>query len=448
MKRSREAAVAAALSLCAVSFACAGSHSDMTGGQGGTEETGGSGGVGGSTGGMGGGGGLVGNRDAAMSGGGSDGGVNRDGGSNRDSGANPDVASSGGDCTAAMPNSLFCKPTGKMPATLKETGLFPAAPDFSKHAASLLEYVPDPPLWSDGMEKQRFVLLPPGKKVDNSDPAKWVFPVGTIFIKTFFDDSGPGGTSRPIETRFIRRAGDETSLIEYDYYLYRWNAAGTDATLLVDDMNGNAMMSTDVPITIKHMVDGKPFTVNGGAAFQHTLPSRQMCGDCHTTNGMVTQTFIGFDELRLNSKRTSAATKTQLQEFAAAGLFTMPIPAMPATITDATKDNGRLLRIKRFVFGNCVHCHNGGKVVDLHPDVFVEKTVNKPTEAQSVKPPAGWLRVVPRSPQTSVLYVQAQRTMLPPPVGDSRLRAMPPDGVTIAEQTSLVDLAAWINSLP
>jgi hypothetical protein len=29
--------------------------------------------------------------------------------------------------------------------------------------------VPDPPLWSDGMEKQRFLVLPAGGKIDNTD---------------------------------------------------------------------------------------------------------------------------------------------------------------------------------------------------------------------------------------------------------------------------------------
>ena len=109
----------------------------------------------------------------------------------------------GSDCTAAS-TSLLCQPLGAMPASIKATGLFPAMPDFSQHSAQMLEYVPDPPLWSDGMKKQRFLVLPTGTQIDNSDPKRWQFPVGTLFIKTFFDDSGAGGASRPIETRLIR----------------------------------------------------------------------------------------------------------------------------------------------------------------------------------------------------------------------------------------------------
>ena len=64
-------------------------------------------------------------------------------------------------------------------------------------------------------------------------------------------------------------------------------------------------------------------------------------------------------------------------------------------------------------------------------------------------PPAGWKRVVPKSPQTSVLYVQTQRTMIPPPVNGSRLRPMPPIGVAdvAADAQSLKDISDWILSL-
>jgi hypothetical protein len=354
------------------------------------------------------------------------------------------------DCTAALPKSLFCDPLGKMPKTIKETGIFPSAPDLSKHPASMFEFLPDPPLWSDGMEKLRFLLLPAGQKINNTDPKKWVFPKGTILIKTFFDDTGPGGKPRPIETRFIRRIVDDL-YGEYDFYLYKWNATGTDADLVLDNMEGNPNATEDVTITVKHVKDGKPFMVNNGMPFAHTLPSRQMCSDCHDENGNNgRQTFIGFDEPRLNSKLTPAAAKTQLQDVSDKGMLLMPARTTPETITDTSNDGGRMLRIKRFIFGNCVHCHNGGKVFDMNPDKLVANTVNKDTESQSVMPPAGWKRVLPGKPEMSVLYVQARRTPLPPAVGGVRLRPMPPVGVSdlAADQAALTDIAAWIMSLP
>jgi hypothetical protein len=348
-----------------------------------------------------------------------------------------------------LPNSLFCKPLGAMPMSIKGTGLFPSAPDLSKRPASMLEYAPDPALWSDGMEKQRFLILPVGKKIDNSNRERWAFPEGTIFVKTFFDDTGPNGSPRPIETRLIRSA----KTVPYEFFVYRWNADATDATLVVNDIDGDINEEFPVMITIKRTVGGQPFMVNNGQPFAHVLPSRNACGECHEQNAKVTQTFIGFDELRLNSKLTATATKTQLQTFADAGIFTQAPPAAPKTITDNTaNDGGRMLRIKRWVFGNCVSCHAGEGNVDLRPDVFVANTVSKATESQTVMPPAGWLRVVPGMPGRSVLYVQAQRTMLPPATGGgstNRLRPMPPIGVAdvAADQAALKDIFDWITGL-
>src|SRR6185436_16173933 len=146
--------------------------------------------------------------------------------------------------------------------------------------------------------------------------------------------------------------------------------------------------ASTVPITIKHMVNGKLLTLNGGQPCQHTLPSRTVCVECHEENGTTRQTFIGFDEARLNSKLPTA-TKTQLTALGETGMFMKPVTTTPETITDTSNDMGRMLRIKRFVFGNCLHCHNGSKVVDLAPDMFVQNTVNMETMSQSVKPPMG-----------------------------------------------------------
>jgi hypothetical protein len=352
------------------------------------------------------------------------------------------------ECPASN-NTLLCKPLGKFPMSIKDTGYFPMLPDLSKHSDRLIEYVPDPALWSDGMEKQRFMVLPLGQKIDNKDRMQWAFPKGTIFIKHFFDDGGAGGKQRVIETRFIRTGAD----VPYDFYVYKWNADGTDATLVVNDIEGDPNKDENVMITIKH----NGLTVNNGMPFPHTLPSRTACGACHEENGMVGQTYIGFDEMRLNSKFTASSAKTQLQELSEKNIFTTAMPASPMTITDNTaNDGGRLLRIKRFVFGNCVHCHNtGGAQPDFHPDKIVEEWVNKEVpESNTVKPYPGMLRIYGKDPRKSVVYLQIERTMLPPPITsmgqDLRLRAMPPVGVAdvAVDQAILADLRAWIMSLP
>jgi hypothetical protein len=418
-------------------------------GSGGRGGTGGGGGQSGSGGQSGGGGQNESGGQSGSGGQGGSGGAAGDGGA--DTGGDGGVAAAP-ECATA-PKSLLCNPLGKMPTSIKDTGFFASLPALTPASPRMLKYVPDPPLWSDGLEKDRMIVLPWGKKIDNTDRKAWIFPVGTIFIKTFSDDSGTAGKTRAIETRFIRRADEADTFGEYQYFLYQWNAEGTDATLVVDDRaTAIPPMAPTVKVTVNHTVSpGKILKLNNGMEFDHALPTRKMCTDCHAQNGMNTQTFIGFDELRLNSPL--GAAKTQLQTFQEMDIFTVKPKAGDPPPASIDEKDPALLQVKRFVMGNCVHCHNpkGMGGFDMSPDAFVKSVVRQPTGGQSVEPPAGWLRVVPGKPEMSVLFVQVRRSPLPPPkmVGGNSLLAMPPIGVNdmTPDPDAVAALKTWITNL-
>jgi hypothetical protein len=75
-------------------------------------------------------------------------------------------------------------------------------------------FEPSWPLWSDGLDKQRWIHLPEGTTIG----ADFSLPDGTLLIKTFTDGD------RPIETRLLR-TGDP---LEFAAYLWE----GDDARLL------------------------------------------------------------------------------------------------------------------------------------------------------------------------------------------------------------------------
>jgi hypothetical protein len=299
---------------------------------------------------------------------------------------------------------------------------------------------------------------------------KWKFPDGTVMVKTFFDDGGPNKARRPIETRFIRRGPDPVDpFAEWEFAVYQWNAEGTDAALVSFE---DADVSTPVQVVVDRMEGGKPLRLNDGLPFTHDIPSKKNCQACHNANADITgAAVIGFDELRLNSKLAGAA-KTQLETLVEQKVLST-MPAAPKTIVEP---DPVLARVKAWVHGNCVHCHNGDEgMLNLHPDVFVETTVNQASQGAGIMPPsADWKRIVPKQPELSILFVQVRRSPLPsgPAV---QLRAMPPMGVAIADMTrpnaatdspdylgqlppmtaasqvpedAIADLAAWINSLP
>jgi hypothetical protein len=380
------------------------------------------------------------------------------------------VAGSDGGPTPCSPEgALICDTTVAFPPSIKDTGIFSGLPDLSRHHPRAHPFVPNPPLWSDGLAKERLIILPESGVIDNSDSAKWLFPEGTIWVKTFFDDGGPKQARRAIETRFIRRGADPADPFAlWEFAVYQWQPDGSDATLVNFD---DPMKSTPVQVVVDRMENGQPLELNDGMPFTHDIPSKQDCQSCHGSNSKTTEAdVIGFDELRLNWALPGAA-KTQLEAFVEAGLLST-LPAAPKTIVEA---DPVLRRVKAWVLGNCVHCHNGAEgMLDLHPDVFVANTVNEATDGAGIMvPDPTWRRVVPKQPELSVLFVQARRSPLAS--GQSvQMRPMPPIGVAIADMTRpspatdppsnpgtlppmtapsrvpddpIADLATWINSL-
>src|SRR5690349_15412965 len=82
------------------------------------------------------------------------------------------------------------------------------------------EFAPQYPLWSDGQAKRRWLHIPEGAAIDETDADRWEFPVGTRAWKEFSRDG------RKVETRFIERRADGS----WRYATYLWNDDGTQAT--------------------------------------------------------------------------------------------------------------------------------------------------------------------------------------------------------------------------
>ena len=70
--------------------------------------------------------------------------------------------------------------TPTLPNLLSQTGLFKsiAADGTLVLEDGVQEYQPLNPLWADGAQKTRWVLLPPGSKINTSDPDQLELPCG------------------------------------------------------------------------------------------------------------------------------------------------------------------------------------------------------------------------------------------------------------------------------
>ena len=86
-----------------------------------------------------------------------------------------------------------------------------------------------------------------------------------------------------------------------------------------------------------------------------------------------------------------------------------------------------MLQVTGYVYGNCVHCHNGTKVFDLSPTAFAN-VVNQPGRR-------GGTLVVPGRPEESLLFEMFSSG------------AMPPLGVQRRDRVAVELIKKWIEEL-
>ncbi len=271
-------------------------------------------------------------------------------------------------------------------------------------------YEPRFPLFADGAEKSRWVKLPAGSVIDQSDPDHWSFPVGAQFWKEFKVDG------RRIETRLIQRFGPSDD--DVSYTAYAWRADGSDADLVSARL-------------------GESNALGSG----HDIPTEDQCRDCH---GYLKEHVLGFSAIQLNHTNAGVTLQRLADE---SRLTPSDVPA--ATVPgDATT-----VAALGYLHANCSHCHNSSGVTDFTrpfdlrlstKDNDVESTgayrtaVGQPVELASL--PARYaLRIQPGAPDISaIVYRMSMR---------GNLLQMPPLGATLVDQDGRDAIVAWVNSL-
>ena len=314
------------------------------------------------------------------------------------------------------PDALIFNPDDPFPPYLSQVGIYPEAPDLTRVSSRAVHYQPVWPLWSNGSEKWRYIILPEGEVIDNADPENWQFPVGTLLFKTFaFSDSAVPGGWRAIETRIMRVTAEGI-----DFALYQWDETGLDAVLLD--------MLMPVPLEV--------MTEESGTV-PYTLPNLLLCRACHESS--VTQ-VIGFSEMQLNGPLHESAPQDQLEHLETQGFFLHPITDNPEAVV---AEDELTHEVMGYVHGNCVHCHNGtngpSSSYDLSYPVFIESTVGHATESSASAP---GVRVVPQSPEESILFLAFSGETDNPEV-----KEMPPVGVDVRDQAAVELFREWIMTL-
>lgn len=293
-----------------------------------------------------------------------------------------------------------------LPERLSDTGLF-ADMGQDVLADDVLPFAPRFPLWTDGAEKRRFVLLPEAAVIDTGDMDAWRFPEGTKLWKEFTRDGVR------VETRVFEKIGPADD--DWVGAAYAWNAEGTDAVLLPAG-KANAL----------------------GTA--HDLPSAAQCLGCH---GGTASNVLGFSAVQLPWTDDDGVS---LSSLVAQGRLSVA-PAGPFDLPgDATKQ-----RALGTLHATCAHCHNqhrperaGPRCFDPRRDFDLSLRTDElaSIEDTPVFKTAVNVVIVAGDPDSSALIKRAR--------GDLEVfqARMPPLGTEALDPTLLPLLDSFIRSLP
>lgn len=319
--------------------------------------------------------------------------------------AGPDVTVSDGKIYEAnIADAPADAPVG--PLHLADTGLYS---DFASRtlATGIIEYTPRHPLFSDGAEKKRYLLLPPSTQIDTSDMDNWAFPVGTKVWKEF--DVG----SVVVETRLLWKTTDTT----WWEVAYAWTSDGTDAVAAID--GGANALGTG-----------------------HLIPSQQDCAACHAN---VRDVLIGVSALQLGASDGDGT----LGKLAAQNALTnAPASAFDVPGTGVTRD------ALGYLHGNCGHCHNGDYAsptlqkqttmrlrLSVSDTVASDAPVDKTATCLLMKhfiPPNVAYALVPGDPDASGIPARMNRR---------DAYGMPPVCTTTVDEAGVATVSAWIGSM-
>ncbi len=242
--------------------------------------------------------------------------------------------------------------TGTMPALLSQTGVFSNTPAMAP-AASLIPYLPNTPLWSDGAQKVRYLSVPnngapyaPTEQISFAPTGAWSFPAGTIFVKTFellTNQSDPTSLHR-LETRLLVR---DTNGAVYGV-TYKWRADHSDADLLYSNLTESIPIQTPTGVITQNWY----------------YPSPSDCLQCHTA---VANYVLGVNTRQLNNALTysNGIVDNELRAMNRAGMFNpafdeSSISNMEALSAVTNPVASFEQRARSYLDANCAQCHQPG----------------------------------------------------------------------------------------
>lgn len=265
----------------------------------------------------------------------------------------------------ALPALIACAddtPVTTAPQSLDALQLFEDAVAQTP-AEGVIPYDVNAILYADESYKLRFLKIPEGQSATYNDNGLWDYPVGTLFIKTFYfplDEHDPDGDRRLLETRIIERDADK-----WTGRTYVWNDEQTEAI--------RKKAGTRVPVE---------WTDHTGTerSLDYRVPNDNECKTCHSVDREFEP--LGPRTRQLNRDHDygtaeSPSIDNQIDHLVALNALTGDIPAASerVSLSDPYGTDDLDRRARSYFDVNCSHCHRpGGEASSSGLDLRFENT--------------------------------------------------------------------------
>ena len=310
------------------------------------------------------------------------------------------------------------------PDTLTETGLFSSVPNLTP-APGVVPYDVNLPFWSDHAIKRRWFTLPNAAATFTwSKDGLWTLPTGSIWVKHFDMEMQRGvpASKKRIETRLIVKNADGAYGVSY-----KWNPAGTEATLVEDAGETLSLNITE---------DGNPVPQTWN------IPARGQCMICHTSQAGYA---LSFNTRQLNlAADMSGHTGNQLSTLFSQGYLSANPGStnfLPRHLRPDEDNHSVEARVRSYLAVNCSYCHKAGGTAlgewDGRPELLLDATGLINGNASNNNGNSANKLVVPGDTLHSIVLNRVGVT--------NGFTRMPPLGSNVIDAANVTLLTTWIN---
>lgn len=302
---------------------------------------------------------------------------------------------------------------------LSEYGFFSGDLNKLVPAEFVYPYTLNAALFSDYAEKERFLYLPEGKKLEYVDDDNFSYPDGCILIKNFFYRNEDGGR-QIVETRLLRKSEEM-----WQPLTYVWNESQTEAFFW----------------PIGHNVEVYNNTI--GSKLKYTVPDLNQCKNCHMKEGMVKPIGPSPANLNLTDEKSGINQLLEMKNV----IVNIPDPKEITSYVDYNDDNKSLEdRARSYLHINCGSCHrsegsaktSGLDLTSGHDDDYA-LGINKAPIAAGKASGGRLYDIVPGKPDESILLYRMENN-------DPAIR-MPEIGRKVVHTEGVALIRRWIAEL-